>query len=293
MTPAEHSGASGSRARRPAARRGRGDVAGRVHGHRSPDAGGRRTARRRAWRSRLLFAQGLHPAHQAVPRTRATTAPSPSHRGKASAPTSRPKKCSLLPSEGRQAGCHEALFTLGDKPELRYRVAREELDALGATSTHRLSRADGQARARANRPAAARQSRRHDGRGDCQASHRVDLARHHAGDGVGSVVGARRPAFRLARQDPGGCGCARSRTPASSPCRSRAAFSSASARRAPSASRRCWRCAICMTATAISRKSSSRISAPSPARAWRPPPSRRSTSICGPSPLRVCCLAPP
>src|SRR5215470_1924591 len=28
---------------------------------------------------------------------------------------------------GKEAGCHEALFTLGDKPELRYRVAREEL----------------------------------------------------------------------------------------------------------------------------------------------------------------------
>ena len=27
--------------------------------------------------------------------------------------------------QGRAAGCHEALFTLGDKPELRYRVARE------------------------------------------------------------------------------------------------------------------------------------------------------------------------
>src|ERR687885_2570353 len=27
---------------------------------------------------------------------------------------------------GAAAGCTEALFTLGDKPELRYRVAREE-----------------------------------------------------------------------------------------------------------------------------------------------------------------------
>src|SRR3974390_2544575 len=32
---------------------------------------------------------------------------------------------------GRAAGCKEALFTLGDKPELRYRVAAEELDRLG------------------------------------------------------------------------------------------------------------------------------------------------------------------
>ena len=28
---------------------------------------------------------------------------------------------------GAAAGCHEALFTLGDKPELRYKVARNEL----------------------------------------------------------------------------------------------------------------------------------------------------------------------
>ncbi len=36
---------------------------------------------------------------------------------------------------GAEAGCHEALFTLGDKPELRYRAAREELAALGCETT--------------------------------------------------------------------------------------------------------------------------------------------------------------
>ncbi|MBD0338761.1 MAG: 5-amino-6-(D-ribitylamino)uracil--L-tyrosine 4-hydroxyphenyl transferase CofH [Thermoleophilia bacterium] len=36
---------------------------------------------------------------------------------------------------GAAAGCHEALFTLGDKPELRYRVARDELRGLGCEST--------------------------------------------------------------------------------------------------------------------------------------------------------------
>src|SRR5213596_887943 len=36
---------------------------------------------------------------------------------------------------GAAAGCHEALFTLGDKPELRYRVAREELAQLGCETT--------------------------------------------------------------------------------------------------------------------------------------------------------------
>jgi FO synthase len=36
---------------------------------------------------------------------------------------------------GAEAGCHEALFTLGDKPELRYRAAREELAQLGCGTT--------------------------------------------------------------------------------------------------------------------------------------------------------------
>jgi FO synthase len=36
---------------------------------------------------------------------------------------------------GQVAGCKEALFTLGDKPELRYRVAREALDALECETT--------------------------------------------------------------------------------------------------------------------------------------------------------------
>jgi FO synthase len=36
---------------------------------------------------------------------------------------------------GQAAGCKEALFTLGDKPELRYRAAREDLDRLGHPTT--------------------------------------------------------------------------------------------------------------------------------------------------------------
>jgi FO synthase len=37
--------------------------------------------------------------------------------------------------QGADAGCKEALFTLGDKPELRYKAAREGLQALGHEST--------------------------------------------------------------------------------------------------------------------------------------------------------------
>ena len=36
---------------------------------------------------------------------------------------------------GQAAGCKEALFTLGDQPELRYAAARAALAALGADST--------------------------------------------------------------------------------------------------------------------------------------------------------------
>src|SRR3954452_15680907 len=36
---------------------------------------------------------------------------------------------------GADAGCSEALFTLGDKPELRYRAARDELGPLGSATT--------------------------------------------------------------------------------------------------------------------------------------------------------------
>jgi len=36
---------------------------------------------------------------------------------------------------GAAAGCREALFTLGDKPELRYRAARDELASLGCATT--------------------------------------------------------------------------------------------------------------------------------------------------------------
>ena len=40
-----------------------------------------------------------------------------------------------LARAGEAAGCSEALFTLGDKPELRYRAARDELAAMGYSST--------------------------------------------------------------------------------------------------------------------------------------------------------------
>jgi FO synthase len=57
-------------------------------------------------------------------------------------PPRRGERAFLTPDEvldiaraGVAAGCTEALFTLGDKPERRYQVAREELAALGCDTT--------------------------------------------------------------------------------------------------------------------------------------------------------------
>ena len=60
---------------------------------------------------------------------------------------------------GAAAGCREALFTLGDKPELRYKVAREELARARLRDDARVSRALREARARGDGAAAAPQSR--------------------------------------------------------------------------------------------------------------------------------------
>jgi FO synthase len=47
----------------------------------------------------------------------------------------RPEEVIAIAQAGAAAGCREALFTLGDKPELRYRAAREELAVLGHQTT--------------------------------------------------------------------------------------------------------------------------------------------------------------
>ena len=41
-----------------------------------------------------------------------------------------------IAKEGEHKGCHEALFTLGDKPELRYKAARDALDDMGYRTTN-------------------------------------------------------------------------------------------------------------------------------------------------------------
>src|SRR5262249_49483608 len=46
-----------------------------------------------------------------------------------------PEQVLEIARAGAAAGCTEALFTLGDKPELRYRAAREALAERGHTTT--------------------------------------------------------------------------------------------------------------------------------------------------------------
>ncbi|MCA9826400.1 MAG: 7,8-didemethyl-8-hydroxy-5-deazariboflavin synthase CofG, partial [Dehalococcoidia bacterium] len=46
-----------------------------------------------------------------------------------------PDEVLAIAREGAAQGCKEALFTLGDKPERRYKVAREELAAMGYATT--------------------------------------------------------------------------------------------------------------------------------------------------------------
>jgi FO synthase len=46
-----------------------------------------------------------------------------------------PEEVLEIARAGQRAGCREALFTLGDKPELRYSAAREELARLGHPTT--------------------------------------------------------------------------------------------------------------------------------------------------------------
>lgn len=54
---------------------------------------------------------------------------------KVKAPYLTPEEVLKIASDGARAGCKEALFTLGDKPELRYKAARDGLKALGQEST--------------------------------------------------------------------------------------------------------------------------------------------------------------
>ena len=101
---------------------------------------------------------------------------------------------------GAAAGCHEALFTLGDKPELRYRAARDELAALGCETTLEYLGAHVPARARGDGPPSAREPGRHDAGGRGAPARGLRLAGPHARDHGRAARRARRPPLRLAGQ---------------------------------------------------------------------------------------------
>ena len=55
------------------------------------------------------------------------------------APYLLPEEVLAIAEAGRDAGCHEALFTLGERPELRYPVAAEWLADHGYTDMQEVS----------------------------------------------------------------------------------------------------------------------------------------------------------
>ena len=107
------------------------------------------------------------------------------------APTSRPTRCWRSPGPARAAGCKEALFTLGDKPELRYRAAREALAAARLRHDAGLPRRHGGAGTQGDRSPAAPQPGRHDRDDFAAPAPGLGVAGDHAGDRRGAAVRSR------------------------------------------------------------------------------------------------------
>ena len=123
---------------------------------------------------------------------------------------------------GAAAGCTEALFTLGDKPELRYKVARAELAALGCETTLEYLGRRGEARARGDRAAAAPEPWRDEPGGSRRAAAGLGVDGDHARDDSERLSAQGRPALGLAGQGSRRAGWRRSTSPASCGSPSRA-----------------------------------------------------------------------
>ena len=192
--------------------------------------------------ARHLLAEGLHPADDALPRRLPLLHVRPAAARAASAPTSRADEVLAIARAGAAAGCHEALFTLGDKPELRYRAAREELAALGCETTIEYLARMCAARARRDRAAPARERRRADARRARARCATVDgLAGDDARDASDRLSERGGPHFGSPDKLPGAAARdARGRRRAAR-SRSRPGSWSASARPARSGSTRSWR----------------------------------------------------
>ena len=87
-----------------------------------------------------------------------------------------------IAAKGAEAGCHEALFTLGERPELRYPDAADWLKEHGYESTVDLPLRHSHCRARRNRPAPPRQRRRALPRRDGKIARNLSVSGDDAGD---------------------------------------------------------------------------------------------------------------
>ena len=209
-------------------------------------------------------------------------------RGVASAYLS-PDEVLAIARAGADAGCQEALFTLGDKPELKYEAARRALDRLGYKTTIDYLAAMCALVLRETgllphvNPGVMSEA-------DIAALRRVSVSQGMMLENVSPRLGERggphhgspdkAPAARLATHRGGGQaqGAVHHRHP------DRHRRDARRAHRLAAGDRR-----DCIAATAISRKSSSRISAPRTTPAWRARRSRTRTTCCGPSRWRGSC----
>ena len=123
----------GQRRVRPTGTRGRSGPRARDRPS-GPHGAGGGAARRRLRPRRQLLAEGLHPLTKLCRDV--------CHYCTFAQPAAAGRTCLHDPRRGSRSGatrggggCREALFTLGDKPELRYPRARAELDALGYPTT--------------------------------------------------------------------------------------------------------------------------------------------------------------
>ena len=123
---------------------------------------------------------------------------------------------------GAAAGCTEALFTLGDKPELRYKVAREELAALGCETTIEYLGRVAQLVLEETGLLPAPEPGRDEPRRARRAAAGLGLDGDHARDDLRAALREGRPALGLAGQGARRAGSRRSASPASCGSRSRA-----------------------------------------------------------------------
>ena len=131
-----------------------------------------------------------------------------------------PDEVLAIARAGARAGCREALFTLGDKPELRYGAARAALARARLCHDARLPRRHGGAGRQGNRAPAPPQSGRHEPARPAAPAPGLGVAGHHAGDRRGAAGAARAARISARPTRCRRCGSPPSRRPARPRCRS-------------------------------------------------------------------------